>query len=147
MQKLLQWVVNLKARTLFTLVFVSGIVLVMAVMVLLHTSLAIVTEKTNDIDTHRAQETAQAALTTQTASLTETLLDNAVWNGGQEQIYGRGLETQWLRSTWAARPAIATVMTASISLMNNTASCGGHRAARPICAAGWSVSARTSKRR
>ena len=103
MQKLLQWVVNLKARTLFTLVFVSGLGLMLAVMVLLHSSLAIVTEKTNDIDTRRAQETAQAALTTATASLTETLTDNAVWNGGQEQIYGRGIESQWLRSTWGGK--------------------------------------------
>ena len=100
MQKLLHRVMNLKARTLFGLVFAAGFALLLAVLILLHSSLALVAEKTNELDTRRAEETAQAAITTALDNLTSTLTDNAIWNGGQEQIYGKGIDGDWLYSTW-----------------------------------------------
>jgi diguanylate cyclase (GGDEF)-like protein len=100
MQKLLHGVMNLKARTLFGLVFAAGFGLLLAILILLHSSLAIIAEKTNELDTRRAEETAQAAITTTIDNLTATLTDNAVWNGGQEEIYHKGIEPDWLYSTW-----------------------------------------------
>ncbi len=100
MQKLLHRVMNLKARTLFGLVFAAGCGLLLAVLVLLHSSLALIAEKTNDLDNQRAGETARAAITTSIESLEATVTDNAVWNGAAEQIYGRGVDNDWLYSTW-----------------------------------------------
>lgn len=100
MQKLLHGVMNLKARTLFGLVFAAGFGLLLAILILLHSSLGMVAEKTNELDTRRAEETAQAAITTTIDNLTATLTDNAVWNGGQEEIYNKGIEPDWLYSTW-----------------------------------------------
>ena len=99
MQKLLHRVMNLKARTLFGLVFAAGCGLLLAVLILLHSSLAIIAEKTNDLDNQRAAETARAAIATSIESLEATVTDNSVWNGAAEQIYG-GIDKEWLYSTW-----------------------------------------------
>lgn len=86
MQKLLHGLMNLKARTLFGLVFVAGIGLLLAILILLHSSLTMVAEKTNELDSRRAEETAQAAITTSIDNLTETVTDNSVWNGAYDEI-------------------------------------------------------------
>ncbi|MFT4074630.1 MAG: EAL domain-containing protein [Asticcacaulis sp.] len=91
---------NLKARTLFGLVFAAGFGLLLAILILLHSSLGMVAEKTNELDSRRAEETAQAAITTAIDNLSATLTDNAVWNGAQEEVYRRGIEPRWLYSTW-----------------------------------------------
>jgi len=103
MQKLLHGILNLKARALFGLVFAAGFALLAAVLILLHSSLAMIAEKTNELDNQRAGETARAAIATSIDSLRATLTDNAVWNGGQEEIYERGMEPDWLYSTWGGK--------------------------------------------
>ncbi len=100
MQKLLHRVMNLQARTLFGLVFAAGFGLLLAVLILLHSSLAMIAEKTNDLDNRRAQETAHAAITTAMESLEATVTDNSIWNGAAEQIYIHGIDKDWLYSTW-----------------------------------------------
>jgi len=100
MQKLMHRVMNLKARTLFGLVFAAGFGLLLAILILLHSSLAMIAEKTNELDTRRAEETAQAAIATSMDNLAATVTDNSVWNGAAEEIYTHGIDKDWLYSTW-----------------------------------------------
>jgi diguanylate cyclase (GGDEF)-like protein len=100
MQKLLHGLLNLKARALFGLVFAAGFGLLLTVLILLHSSLAMIAEKTNELDNQRAGETARAAIITSVESLQATVIDNSVWNGAAEQIYSHGIDNDWLYSTW-----------------------------------------------
>ncbi len=102
MQKLLQWVSAFRARTLFTLVFAAGIGLLVAVMALLYSSLAIITARTNEIDTHRSTEAVQAAVDTSVNTITAVLADNAVWDDASTETYRPALDDKWLYYTWGA---------------------------------------------
>ena len=102
MQKLLHWVGAFKARTLFTLVFIAGIGLLVAVMALLYSSLSIITARTNEIDAHRSTEAVQAAVDTSVNTITAVLADNAVWDDASSEAYKSRLDEKWLYYTWGA---------------------------------------------
>ncbi len=100
MRKLLRWHIDPKARTLLALVVAAGVGLLIAVVALLNSSLALITTKTNEIDTRRGYEAVQAAVDASATSLAAMITDNSVWNGATAEIYGKGIENDWLYSTW-----------------------------------------------
>lgn len=100
MQKLLRWHIDPKARTLLAMVMAAGVGLLIAVIALLNSSLGLITDKTNEIDTRRGYESVQAAVNASKTSLAAMVTDNSVWNGAAEEIYGHGIQSEWLYSTW-----------------------------------------------
>ncbi len=85
---------------MLALVVAAGVGLLIAVVALLNSSLALITDKTNEIDTRRGYEAVQAAVDASSTSLAAMIADNSVWNGASTEIYGRGIENAWLYSTW-----------------------------------------------
>ena len=96
------WQFNPRARTLFALVTVAGIGLLIALVALLHSSLTVITTKTNEIDAHRAHESVQAAIDSAQNTINAVLVDNGVWDNATDHTYGPSVDPKWLYLNWGA---------------------------------------------
>ena len=101
-RKFWRWNVSPKARTLFTLVTLGGVGTLIAIIALLHSSLATISAKTNELDTARALDSVQASVTTTIVRMTALVNDNTAWDDAVTELYRPTVDKAWLYSTWGA---------------------------------------------
>lgn len=103
MQKLFSgWRIEPKARTLFGLVALGCVGFMVAIIALMYSSLAVVTDKANEIYAVRSIESVQGAIQTTIERMNSQVEDNTVWDDAVERLYARKLDRAWVYSTWGA---------------------------------------------
>ena len=89
-----------RARLLFGVVAFAGIGLLIAIIVLLNSSLGLIAAKTNEIDARRARESVQSALDTGINTISAVMTDNAVWDDATQKTYAAHMDMDWMYGTW-----------------------------------------------
>ena len=91
-----------RARWLFGVVATAGIGLLIAIIVLLNSSLDLIANKTNEIDARHAHQSVQSALDTSVATIAAVMSDNGVWDDATQRTYTAHMDQDWLYGTWGA---------------------------------------------
>ena len=80
----------------------GGVGTLIAIIALLHSSLATISAKTNEMDTSRAIDSVQASVTTEIVRMTALVNDNTAWDDAVAVLYRPKVDSAWLYSTWGA---------------------------------------------
>ncbi len=97
-----QWRMNVSptARMLIATVALCGIATIAAVVILLNASLSAIAAKSDEMDGHRSNDTAQAAAQALLTHMTQKTTDNAQWDDAVDELYRDSVDTAWLQRTW-----------------------------------------------
>jgi diguanylate cyclase (GGDEF)-like protein len=96
------WRIEPKARTLFCLVAVGCVGFAVAIIALMYSSLAVVTDKANQIYENRSIEYVQGAMQTSLTRMTARVEDNTVWDDAVVHTYTPRHDDNWFYATWGA---------------------------------------------
>ncbi len=101
MQKLFSGLhIEPKARTLFGLVGLGCVGFLVAIIALMYSSLAVVTDKANEIYAVRSTESVQGAIQTTIERMTFQVRDNTVWDDAVDKVYRSQRDKEWIYDTW-----------------------------------------------
>ncbi len=97
-----QWRLNVSptARTLIATVTLCGLATIVAVVILLNSSLSAIAAKGDEMDGRRTNDTASAAAQALLTHMTQKATDNAQWDDAVAPVYGAKVDTAWLQRNW-----------------------------------------------
>src|SRR4051812_1217302 len=97
-----QWRLNVSptARTLIATVVLCGVATIVAVAILLNSSLSAIAAKSDEMDGRRTNDTASAAGQALLSHMTQKITDNAQWDDATQNAYRPELNTAWLQRNW-----------------------------------------------
>ncbi|MBW8733073.1 MAG: EAL domain-containing protein, partial [Asticcacaulis sp.] len=96
------WRLNVSptARTLIATVTLCGLATIVAVVILLNSSLSAIAAKSDEMDGRRTNDTAEAAAQALLSHMTQKVTDNAQWDDAAETAYRQKLDFAWLQRNW-----------------------------------------------